>query len=85
MRFLKRHKNSAKAKTGIVLLAIEDIRFHDKVRVSNPFFYESTINTSWYRNWYRNLKNKYRGEFQSEFQLPLASSYYGVSVDKKGN
>jgi len=81
MRFLKRHKNNAKAKTGIVLLAIEDIRFHDKVRVSNPFFYESTINTSWYRN----LKNKYRGEFQSEFQLPLASSYYGVSVDKKGN
>ena len=77
MRFLKRHKNNAKAKTGIVLLAIEDIRFHDKVRVSNPFFYESTINT----NWYRNLKNKYHGEFQ----LPLASSYYGVSVDKKGN
>ena len=50
MRFLKRHKNGAKAGTGIVLLAMEEIRFHDKVRVSNPFFYESTINTSGYES-----------------------------------
>jgi len=70
---LRRRKNSTKAKTGIVLLAIEEIRFHDKVRVYNLFFYESTNNTSWYRN------------LKGEFQLPLASSYYGVSVDKKGN
>lgn len=77
MRFLKRHKNSAKAKTGVVLLSIEEIHFHDKVRVSDPFSYASTINTSWYRN--------LKGESHSEFQLPLASSYYGVSVDKKGN
>ena len=50
---------------------MEEICFHDKVRVSDPFSCVSTINT----NWYWNLK----GEF------PLASSYYGVSVDKKGN
>ena len=36
MRFLKRHKNRVKAKTGIVLLAIEEIRFHDKVEYRIP-------------------------------------------------
>jgi hypothetical protein len=34
--FLKRRKNSTKAKTGIVLLAIKEIRFHDKVEYRIP-------------------------------------------------
>ena len=58
--FLKRRKNSIKAKTGTVLLAIEEIRFHDKVRVSNTFFYVSTISISWYGN--------LKGEFQNGSQ-----------------
>jgi len=36
--FLKRRKNNVKAKTGIVLLAIEEIRFHDKVEYRIPSF-----------------------------------------------
>jgi hypothetical protein len=60
---------------------MEEIRFYDKVRVSDPFSYVSTINTIWYRN----LKGEYHSEFHEFSYLPLASSYYGVSVDKKGN
>jgi hypothetical protein len=58
---------------------VQDILIHDKVRVSDPFSWVSTISTNWY--WSLNDIADF-DTFDADYS---ASSYYGVSVDKKGN